>query len=84
MFFLTARHREALLHEEGIESWHFEQHVGEAVFIPAGCPHQARVPDCPSHATALLGQSGEHEHSAMPYHRTMPWSSDASTETHAS
>ena len=25
-----------------VEPWTFEQHVGEAVFIPAGCPHQVR------------------------------------------
>ena len=27
--------------ELGVEPWHFEQHANEAVFIPAGCPHQA-------------------------------------------
>ncbi|XP_070674326.1 uncharacterized protein [Malus domestica] len=26
----------------GIEPWSFEQHLGQAVFIPAGCPFQAR------------------------------------------
>lgn len=26
----------------GIEPWTFEQAYGEAVFIPAGCPHQVR------------------------------------------
>jgi len=26
----------------GIEPWTFEQKLGEAVFIPAGCPHQVR------------------------------------------
>lgn len=25
-----------------VEPWTFEQHLGEAVFIPAGCPHQVR------------------------------------------
>ena len=25
-----------------IEPWTFVQHLGEAVFIPAGCPHQVR------------------------------------------
>jgi hypothetical protein len=24
----------------GIQPWHFEQYQDEAVFIPAGCPHQ--------------------------------------------
>ncbi len=41
-FFLTARHRAMLKSEYGVESWHFEQHQDEAVFIPAGCPHQVR------------------------------------------
>lgn len=27
-----------------IEPWTFEQHVGEAVIIPAGCPYQIRSP----------------------------------------
>ncbi len=44
MFYLTARHRAQLRAEEGIESWHFEQHADEAVFIPAGCPHQVFNP----------------------------------------
>ena len=26
----------------GIEPWTFIQKVGDAVFIPAGCPHQVR------------------------------------------
>ena len=26
----------------GVEAWTFEQKIGEAVFIPAGCPHQVR------------------------------------------
>lgn len=26
----------------GLEPWSFEQHLGQAVFIPAGCPFQAR------------------------------------------
>jgi hypothetical protein len=25
-----------------VQGWHFEQHEGEVVFIPAGCPHQVR------------------------------------------
>lgn len=25
-----------------VEPWTFEQYLGEAVFIPAGCPHQVR------------------------------------------
>jgi len=46
-FFLTAHHRAKLKEEEGLESWHFEQHADEAVFIPAGCPHQvSSLPIC--------------------------------------
>lgn len=41
-FMLTAKHRAALKAEYGVEPWHFEQYPGEAVFIPAGCPHQVR------------------------------------------
>lgn len=26
----------------GVEPWTFEQHRGEAIFIPAGCPFQVR------------------------------------------
>lgn len=26
----------------GVEPWTFKQNLGEAVFIPAGCPHQVR------------------------------------------
>lgn len=39
---LTAKHRAALKAECGVEHWHFEQYPGEAMFIPAGCPHQVR------------------------------------------
>ncbi|XP_058005273.1 lysine-specific demethylase JMJ26-like [Hevea brasiliensis] len=41
-FYLTLEHKKKLKEEFGIEPWTFEQRVGEAVFIPAGCPHQVR------------------------------------------
>ncbi|XP_039056632.1 lysine-specific demethylase JMJ25-like, partial [Hibiscus syriacus] len=41
-FFLTMEHKEKLKKECGIEPWTFVQRLGEAVFIPAGCPHQVR------------------------------------------
>ncbi|XP_030457005.1 lysine-specific demethylase JMJ26-like [Syzygium oleosum] len=41
-FYLTLEHKRKLKDEFGIEPWTFEQHLGEAVFIPAGCPHQVR------------------------------------------
>ncbi|KAJ9566189.1 hypothetical protein OSB04_002155 [Centaurea solstitialis] len=41
-FYLTLEHKRKLKEEYGVEPWTFEQRVGEAVFIPAGCPHQVR------------------------------------------
>ncbi|KAK3155728.1 hypothetical protein QOZ80_2BG0206820 [Eleusine coracana subsp. coracana] len=41
-FYLTAKHKRELKEEYGVEPWTFEQKLGEAVFIPAGCPHQVR------------------------------------------
>ncbi|XP_062224361.1 lysine-specific demethylase JMJ26-like isoform X2 [Phragmites australis] len=41
-FYLTTEHKTKLKEEYGIEPWTFEQKLGEAVFIPAGCPHQVR------------------------------------------
>ncbi|KAJ0235949.1 hypothetical protein HA466_0259740 [Hirschfeldia incana] len=40
--FLNEHHRRQLKYEFGIEPWTFEQHRGEAIFIPAGCPFQFR------------------------------------------
>ncbi|XVE51067.1 hypothetical protein DITRI_Ditri02bG0008800 [Diplodiscus trichospermus] len=41
-FYLTVKHKKRLKEEFGVEPWTFEQNLGEAVFIPAGCPHQVR------------------------------------------
>jgi len=35
-------HPAELLADAQVQGWHFEQHEGEVVFIPAGCPHQVR------------------------------------------
>ncbi|KAG5381435.1 hypothetical protein IGI04_032905 [Brassica rapa subsp. trilocularis] len=40
--FLNERQKKQLKEEFDIEPWTFVQHLGEAVFIPAGCPHQVR------------------------------------------
>ncbi|CBI40561.3 unnamed protein product, partial [Vitis vinifera] len=40
--FLNERHKKQLKEEYNVEPWTFEQNLGEAVFIPAGCPHQVR------------------------------------------
>ncbi|XP_071721244.1 lysine-specific demethylase JMJ26-like isoform X2 [Rutidosis leptorrhynchoides] len=41
-FYLTVEHKRKLKEEFGIEPWTFVQKLGDAVFIPAGCPHQVR------------------------------------------
>jgi hypothetical protein len=41
-FMLAERHRQELKADTGVEGWHFEQLLNEAVFIPSGCPHQVR------------------------------------------
>lgn len=40
--FLSSEHKRKLKEEYGIEPWTFVQRLGDAVFIPAGCPHQVR------------------------------------------
>ncbi|CAN1150271.1 Lysine-specific demethylase JMJ29 [Linum perenne] len=41
-FYLTEKHKMKLKEEYGIEPWSFVQKLGDAVFIPAGCPRQVR------------------------------------------
>lgn len=41
-FYLDEEHKKKLKDEYGVEAWTFEQYEQEAVFIPAGCPHQVR------------------------------------------
>ncbi|KAE9463233.1 hypothetical protein C3L33_04848, partial [Rhododendron williamsianum] len=41
-FYLTLELKRKLKEEFGIDPWTFEQHLEEAVCIPAGCPHQIR------------------------------------------
>ncbi|XP_051135650.1 E3 ubiquitin-protein ligase JMJ24 isoform X2 [Andrographis paniculata] len=40
--YLNTHHKSKLKDEFGVEPWSFEQHIAEAVFIPAGCPFQVR------------------------------------------
>ncbi|CAA0813423.1 Transcription factor jumonji (jmjC) domain-containing protein [Striga hermonthica] len=40
--YLTSYHKAKLKEEFGVEPWTFAQKLGEAVFVPAGCPHQVR------------------------------------------
>ena len=39
-FYVDAAMRKRLWQEAGVQSYRFLQHEGEAVFVPAGCPHQ--------------------------------------------
>ncbi|XP_019175188.1 PREDICTED: lysine-specific demethylase JMJ25 isoform X2 [Ipomoea nil] len=41
-FFLDAYHKLKLKEEFDVQPWTFDQHPGEAVIIPAGCPYQIR------------------------------------------
>ena len=41
-FFLTASDLDALREDTGVRPWSFTQKLGDAVFIPSGCPHQVR------------------------------------------
>ncbi|XP_058772085.1 lysine-specific demethylase JMJ25-like [Vicia villosa] len=41
-FYLTLEHKRKLKEEYGIEPWTFTQKLGDAVLVPAGCPHQVR------------------------------------------
>ncbi|XP_058749821.1 lysine-specific demethylase JMJ28-like [Vicia villosa] len=47
--FLDTTHKMRLKEEFNIEPWTFEQHVGEAVIVPAGCPYQIRNSKCCVH-----------------------------------
>ncbi|XP_042054590.1 lysine-specific demethylase JMJ25-like isoform X2 [Salvia splendens] len=40
--YLLTEHKKRLKEEYGIEPWTFIQRLGDAVIIPAGCPHQVR------------------------------------------
>ncbi|KAM1468281.1 hypothetical protein ACFX13_034115 [Malus domestica] len=53
--FLNGDHKRKLKEEFGIEPWSFEQHLGQAVFIPAGCPFQVRNLQLVFFSTVQLG-----------------------------
>ncbi|KAM7506291.1 hypothetical protein LguiB_005195 [Lonicera macranthoides] len=61
-FYLTMEHKRKLKEEYGIEPWTFEQRLGEAVFIPAGCPHQVRnLKSCTKVAVDFVSPENVHE-----------------------
>ncbi|XP_057748693.1 lysine-specific demethylase JMJ29-like [Arachis stenosperma] len=61
-FYLNMEHKRKLKEEFGIEPWTFEQKLGEAVFIPAGCPHQVRnLKSCTKVAVDFVSPENIHE-----------------------
>ncbi|KAE9609540.1 putative transcription factor C2H2 family [Lupinus albus] len=61
-FYLTMEHKKKLKEEFGVEPWTFEQKLGEAVFIPAGCPHQVRnLKSCTKVAVDFVSPENVHE-----------------------
>jgi len=42
LFYLDAKLRRRLREQYGVRGWRFVQKHGDAIFIPAGCPHQVR------------------------------------------
>ncbi|KAG2302661.1 hypothetical protein Bca52824_031312 [Brassica carinata] len=60
--YLTIEHKRKLKDEFGIEPWTFVQKLGEAVFIPAGCPHQVRnLKSCTKVAVDFVSPENIHE-----------------------
>ncbi|XP_074277254.1 lysine-specific demethylase JMJ26-like [Silene latifolia] len=61
-FYLTEEHKRKLKLEYGVEPWTFVQKLGEAVFIPAGCPHQVRnLKSCIKVAMDFVSPENVHE-----------------------
>ncbi|KAJ7533719.1 hypothetical protein O6H91_13G061100 [Diphasiastrum complanatum] len=75
-FYLSEKHKRRLKEEFQIEPWTFEQNLGEAVYVPAGCPYQVRnLKSCinvahefvsPEHVDACIELTNEL--------RFLPWS----------
>ncbi|KAL5721149.1 hypothetical protein ACHQM5_013744 [Ranunculus cassubicifolius] len=62
VFYLTMDHKKKLKEEFGIEPWTFVQNLGEAVFIPTGCPHQVRnLKSCLKVAADFVSPENVHE-----------------------
>ncbi|XP_077231075.1 uncharacterized protein LOC143864137 [Tasmannia lanceolata] len=62
IFYLTLEHKRKLKEEFEIEPWTFVQKLGEAVFIPAGCPHQVRnLKSCIKVALDFVSPENVHE-----------------------
>ncbi|XP_021719520.1 uncharacterized protein LOC110687212 isoform X2 [Chenopodium quinoa] len=61
-FYLDADHKMQLKEEFEIEPWSFNQRLGEAVFIPVGCPYQIKnVKSCVNIAMGFLSPENASE-----------------------
>ncbi|XP_019069082.1 lysine-specific demethylase JMJ26-like isoform X2 [Solanum lycopersicum] len=61
-FYLTEDHKRKLKEEYGVEPWTFVQKLGDAIFIPAGCPHQVRnLKSCIKVALDFVSPENLHE-----------------------
>lgn len=61
LFYLDATLRRRLRDEYGVRGWRFLQRYGDAVFIPAGCPHQVRnVSSCVKVALDFVSPENAH------------------------
>ena len=53
LIYLNSDLRHRLLREYGVVGWSIAQTVGDAIFIPAGAPHQVGVAN-PSHFISCI------------------------------
>ncbi|KAK1369172.1 hypothetical protein POM88_035264 [Heracleum sosnowskyi] len=61
-FYLTTKHKRRLKEQYGVEPWTFVQKLGDAVFIPVGCPHQVRnIKSCIKVALDFVSPENVHE-----------------------
>ncbi|XP_063949289.1 lysine-specific demethylase JMJ26-like [Daucus carota subsp. sativus] len=61
-FYLNAEHQRRLKEEYGIEPWSVVQNLGDAIFIPAGCPFQVRnFKSCIQVSTGFVSPESIHE-----------------------
>ncbi|XP_063941017.1 lysine-specific demethylase JMJ29 isoform X2 [Daucus carota subsp. sativus] len=61
-FYLSTEHKERLKKEYGIEPWAVVQNLGDAVFVPAGCPCQVRyIKSCITVSTGFVSPENVNE-----------------------
>ncbi|KAF1001529.1 hypothetical protein AG4045_028450 [Apium graveolens] len=61
-FYLSGEHKRRLKAEYGIEPWSFVQQLGDAVFVPAGCPYQVRdIKSCMKVSVGFVSPENVHQ-----------------------